>query len=546
MNKGNWMKQTGVRQKLAFRSSLALAVLMGASLACNLPLDSASQRSAQATAEQQTLVAELVAKHNPSQPAPVIPTRSATQTSTDVSPSLVPEITPAPPSVEKPGSDHDQPTTPPEYIADVYITQPGDTLTAIARRFKVTVSQINSASLLPLDGFLPSGKALTIPGSGLPNPNTPAIFPDSEIINSPTALDFDIEDFIASRDGYLNSYSEEVYDFRLTGVQIIEQVSRESSVNPRLLLAFLEYRAGWVTGPLEDPADLNYPLGFQVSDRRGLYQELVMAATHLNIGYYGWRTGELTLLKYSDGNTSSIEPWLNPGSVAVQNLFAKFYKPRAWREALYGEDNFLSFYEELLGDPWQRAAKYASGLTPDLTQPEFELPFSPGERWSLTGGPHPSWNTGSPRGAVDFAPVTGEPACITSRAWVTASSDGVIVRSENNVVALDLDGDGNEQTGWVIIYLHIADLDRVPLGQRVQVNDRIGHPSCERGKSTGTHVHLARKFDGEWLEASNSVPFLLSGWQVFSGERNYQGTMVKGSKVIKASPVGPSTSIITR
>ena len=70
MNKGNWMKQTGVRQKLAFRSSLALAVLMGASLACNLPLDSASQRSAQATAEQQTLVAELVAKHNPSQPAP--------------------------------------------------------------------------------------------------------------------------------------------------------------------------------------------------------------------------------------------------------------------------------------------------------------------------------------------------------------------------------------------------------------------------------------------------------------------------------------------
>lgn len=540
------MKQTGVRQKLAFRSSLALAVIMGASLACNLPLDSALQQSARATAQQQTLVAELVAKHNPSQPAPVEATQSATQTSTSTSPSLVPEITPAPTTVENPGSGPSKPTTPAEYTANVYITQPGDTLTALARRFKVAVSQISSDFLLPPEGFLPAGRALIIPSSGEPDPNTPAIFPDSEIINAPTALDFDIEDFIASRDGYLNSYTEQVYDFQLTGAQIIELVTQESSINPRLLLAILEYRSGWVTGPLQDPADLDYPLGFQVPDRRGLYQELVMAATHLNIGYYGWRTGELTLLKYSNGNTSSIEPWLNPGSVAVQNLFAKFYKPQAWREGLYGDDNFPSFYKELLGDPWQRAAKYASGLTPDLTQPELELPFGPGERWSLTGGPHPSWNTGSPRGAVDFAPVTGEPACITSRAWVTASSDGVIVRSKNNVVALDLDRDGNEQTGWVIIYLHIADLDRVPLGQQVQVNDRIGHPSCERGKSTGTHVHLARKFDGEWLEASNSVPFLLSGWQVFSGERNYQGTMVKGSKVITASPVGPSTSIITR
>ncbi|MCU0488087.1 MAG: LysM peptidoglycan-binding domain-containing M23 family metallopeptidase [Anaerolineales bacterium] len=540
------MMHTGVCNKLLFRSSLVLAVFLGTSLACNLPIGSASQQLAQATAQQQTLVAELVAKHNPSQPAPMDATQSAAQSNTETSPSIVPEITPAPPTVTIPGPDSNQPTRSPENTAGRYITQPGDTLTAIARRFKVAVSQISSDSVLPREGFILAGTALIIPGAGEPNPSSPVILPDNEVINSPTALDFDIETFIASQEGFLNSYSEDVYDFRLTGAQIIERVAQESSVNPRLLLAFLEYRAGWVAGALRDPADLDYPLGFQVPDRRGLYQELAMAATHLNIGYYGWRTGELTSLKYSNGSTSSIDPWLNPGSVAVQNLFAKFYKPQAWRDGLYGDYNFLSFYQAFLGDPWQRAVKFSSGLAPGLSQPELELPFGPGERWSLTGGPHPSWNTGSPRGALDFAPVTGEPACTTSRAWVTASSNGVIVRSENNVVALDLDGDGNEQTGWVIIYLHIADLDRVPLGQQVQVNDRIGHPSCERGKSTGTHVHIARKYNGEWLEASNSVPFLLSGWQVFSGERNYQGTMVKGSKVITASPVGPSTSIITR
>jgi len=34
-------------------------------------------------------------------------------------------------------------------------------------------------------------------------------------------------------------------------------------------------------------------------------------------------------------------------------------------------------------------------------------------------------------------------------------------------VAVDLDTDGNENTGWVLIYLHLAARDRIVAGSRV-------------------------------------------------------------------------------
>ncbi len=427
-----------------------------------------------------------------------------------------------------------------------YFTQAGDTLSAVSRRFKVEPGQITSPDMLPAFGYLTPGQALILPIDPSLRPAQTPIFPDSEIINSPTARDFDINHFIESSGGYLSGYVEQVDGREMSGVDIIKRIASESSINPRLLLAFLEFRSGWVFGQPRSSDDLAHPLGFYVPGRTGLYQEMVMAATHLNIGYYGWRSGEMDTLKYADGSKSSIDAWLNPGSVAVQNLFAKFYKPKFWSEALYGPQNFPELYQQRFGDPWERAALVEPFLAPGLVQPDLELPFSPGERWSMTGGPHASWNTGSPRGALDFAPVTAEPACSVSRAWVTSSSQGVIVRSANNVVALDLDGDGNEQTGWVVVYVHIADKERIPIGQQVQTNDRIGHPSCERGQSTGTHVHIARKYNGEWLEADGPAPMILSGWLAKAEKLNYHGTLEKDGHEVTASPLGVRTSIIVR
>jgi LasA protease len=437
---------------------------------------------------------------------------------------------------------------PPVESADAYVyrAQSGDTLSAVASRFGVESDQIVSQQVIPAEGYISLGQVLIIPKTlGETLSNMPSM-PDSEVIYSPSTLDFQIEAYIADMGGFLSNYEEQVDGERLTGSQVVRRVAMETSTNPRLLLAFLEYRSGWVSGQPEDEEKQIYPIGFYVPGYRGLYKELSLTAKQLNIGYYGWRQGSLTKLTFPDGSVKRLSPELNAGSVALQFLFSKFYKSSLWEQVLYGPGNFLPLYREMFGDAWERAKSVEPLLAPDVRQPELELPFAPGERWGFTGGPHKSWNTGTPPGALDFSPVTGDPPCSVSSAWVTASASGVVVRSEHDLLTLDLDGDGYEQTGWVLLFLHVADQERVPAGALVDVDDRLGHPSCEGGNATGTHVHIARKYNGEWIPADGPLPFVLSGWELHGGSKSYQGYLVKGDRMIEANPGGPQSSVIVR
>jgi hypothetical protein len=114
------------------------------------------------------------------------------------------------------------------------------------------------------------------------------------------------------------------------------------------------------------------------------------------------------------------------------------------------------------------------------------------------------------------------------------------------VVAIDLDGDGLEETGWVLVYMHVAEEGRVPHGTWVETNTPLGHPSCEGGQSTGTHIHLARKYNGEWLAADSPLPMVLSGWVAHAGELPYEGTLEKDGRIVSARPNGSSGSTIIR
>ena len=113
-------------------------------------------------------------------------------------------------------------------------------------------------------------------------------------------------------------------------------------------------------------------------------------------------------------------------------------------------------------------------------------------------------------------------------------------------MVLDLDGDGFEQTGWVVIYQHIATKDRIQAGTMVSASTRIGHPSCEGGEATGTNLHLARKYNGEWVAAGGPLPFDLSGWIAHDGSAPYQGTLTKGDQTITANQTGTHESQIIR
>jgi LasA protease len=59
-------------------------------------------------------------------------------------------------------------------------------------------------------------------------------------------------------------------------------------------------------------------------------------------------------------------------------------------------------------------------------------------------------------------------------------------------------------------------------------------------------VHIARKFNGEWIAADGPLPFVLSGWRAVGASRAYDGFLVRDERTISASPGGSSTSAIIR
>jgi LasA protease len=70
----------------------------------------------------------------------------------------------------------------------------------------------------------------------------------------------------------------------------------------------------------------------------------------------------------------------------------------------------------------------------------------------------------------------------------------------------------------------------VPVGTQVQRGDPIGHPACEGGFTESSHLHFARKFNGEWIAADGPLPMVLSGWQFHSSGQVYEGTATRGGE----------------
>jgi LasA protease len=416
-----------------------------------------------------------------------------------------------------------------------YTAQTGDTLPALAAHFHCKVEEIREANpILPKDvTTLPEGLPMKMPIYYQSLWGSPfQIIPDSLFINGPAQLGFDVVSFVDSQPGWLKDYIDYPAGNPMRGGEIIQHVADNFSISPRLLLAIVEYQTNALSQNVMPSGDnLTYTLNFVDKTHKGLSQQLVLAANLLNNGYYGWRTGRMTSFDHADGRMESPDPWQNAASVAIQYYFAQIYSSAAYQKATQSM-GMLSTYKKLFGDPWQNQQAHIPG---SLQQPDLLFPFEPGKAWNFTGGPHTGWGTGDPWAAVDFAP-SGVMGCSNSYAWVTAVAAGVIVRVDTGSALLDLDGDGDEQTGWTIFYLHLAPTDKVRLGQHLEARDPMGHPSCEGGTATGTHIHIARKYNGEWIAADSALPLDLEGWTAKNGSAPYQGKLERFGNVVIASP----------
>jgi LasA protease len=461
-----------------------------------------------------------------SPPTMILPTPAE-----DVGDALVIDITPFP----------TRPAFAPGELVE-YIAQTGDSLPALAARFNTTEAEIRRANpIIPEDATtMPPGMPMQMPIYYRPLWGTPhQMIPDAVFVNGPDATTFESSQFIAQSEGWIRTFNAWAFSGTRTASDIVDYVGLQYSISPKLQLALLEYMAGAFSEPYLPPAVERNLLGLDTNYWTGVYLQLSYAANLLNDGYYRWRSGDLLEFELADGSLVRPDPWQNAATVALQYMFSQTMSIADYHQAI-GPDGFSRTFEELFGDPWL----VEPHIPGSLTQPTMQLPYSTDKVWAFTGGPHTGWGSLAPWAALDFAPPTTIRGCLPSNVPTAAVASGVVVRDGTGMLVLDLDGDGDERTGWAVFYLHIAGDGRVPVGTVVEKGDPLGFPSCEGGRSTGTHIHIARKFNGEWVEADGPIPFVMSGWRPIRGERPYQGWLVKDEMMVVANENPDGKSMI--
>jgi len=415
-----------------------------------------------------------------------------------------------------------------------HVIEEGESLSYISWLYDTPVEEL--VSMNHLEGpaaIIQTGQSLRIPLHLDQVAPQNILLPDSEVVYSPGYIDFNIKEFIESKGGYLVGYTEYVAGQQLSGPEIVERVSQQFSVGPRLLLALLEHYGGWVTNPYPTETELRLPLGPHNPRGGSLYLALGWTANRINAGYYGYKRDGFWVFTLADRSRTVTPPGLNAGTVGVQNILALHSDWETWQQEL-SSDGLLADYRALFGDPMAYAVE---PLVPKaLAQPSLSLPWAKGQGFYLSSGPHPAYADGSAWAAIDFGPPDVLGNCFYSSEPNTAAASGLIVVARQGTVELDLDGDGNIQTGWVLQYLHLvldADIP-VQVGQHVAEGDIIGYASCEGGLANSSHLHFSRRYNGEWIEAGGPVPMNLSGWVIQPTLAAYEGALKRGDQVREA------------
>lgn len=421
----------------------------------------------------------------------------------------------------------------------------GDTISAIANLYQVPVSSIVERNDLADPELIQVGQTLVIPAVEAETlPIGDLIIADSDLVDGPSIFNA-VEFLRAYPNNILTSYVESTptpiptpkgnkdpiptLEFTpRSGLEVLEEVTLENAISPKLLLALLEYQTQSITN--EKPKlMLNESYIGALGWRTSLDHQLSWTANTLTYGYYQWKNNRLNAFTLSDDTVVAVDPSVNAGTAAVQYLFSKLYGREDWLSAI-SPDGFRAAFEEFFGS---ESDKTTALVDEPGEEPTLELPFSAEDEWFFSSGPHYGWANGSPWSAVDFVPGDSI-GCSLSEYPVTAAAPGLVIYSGDGLVIVDLDQDGDVRTGWVHLYLHVATRERAAVGTTLRTGDKIGYPSCEGGVSSGTHLHFTRRYNGQWMPIDAAHPLTLSGFEVFSTGDVYDGYLVNNDQIVEA------------
>ncbi|HET7012162.1 MAG TPA: LamG-like jellyroll fold domain-containing protein, partial [Anaerolineales bacterium] len=369
----------------------------------------------------------------------------------------------------------------------------------------------SSASLVysSLAGFLPS-RTLQV---DMPVP----LVSDGEFVWGPNVGDFDVTAFLRSRRSPLAPYASEVALW-----------ASYSSVNPKLLLATLEYRYGLVS---------RIPSGTADREVRAMIEDTAVSmatAFYDHLYARGQRKpalrplpGGAPVILLEDGTTALLERDVTSGSYGLATVLGRSLNSREFVAAVTPSDpvSFERVFGSMFPDGDLQAT--TNTITPaDLPVPTLlQFPFPLGATWTF-GGPH-SWNGNStpPFSSMDF--FTGGSTCAApAYLYSVSAAAGTASRIGSYDCWLEI----NHGAGWTTSYYHLQNLGLSGTVGRNAALGTIGCEICAGGYATGPHVHFSLKYNGAYIGLEGVQ---LSGWTVHEGTVAYtSGSIERGAVIL--------------
>lgn len=324
----------------------------------------------------------------------------------------------------------------------------------------------------------------------------------------------DFFEILSSQVPLLDQYEVEYYGERLSASSVLMELAHYHSINPAVLLSFLQVESGVLTNPEWNSLEL--AMGYDSEESYGFAAQIARLAESLN-GYYH--------AAMSKGTT-------NAGHLAIIQVLAE-KEPKQLESRIY---SFTQAYQTIVKGMDLSEIDRERQIPNINSQPYMYLPWTYGNTMYYTGGPH-SW--AGALSAVDFAPGGGSGCNWTSYEPIKPARYGRVVYvgpvGISNPYHIKVDHwlqEGDDY--WATDYYHLRNIpSNIQVGSYVARTTTLGYPSCEpAGSSTGVHLHFA------FLYAGNGTPAhgkRLTGWTIYAGSAPYEGTMVKSGTVITAT-----------
>jgi hypothetical protein len=355
------------------------------------------------------------------------------------------------------------------------------------------------------------------------------VLPVNAFVFSSEAYNFDTNLFLQQQPGPLKNLSITIGSETYSVGQLLSNYATGNSLNPKMLLAYLETSQKLLSNPSASIVNLaGNP------DVKGFEPQLQWLVRALSDAFYKYDSSKPGNYTFRDGSKVAVPVGTKAPSFALFSVLASISTNFTTWQSYVTATGYSKIYRAYFGKP---VADIIT-ITPQSAHPGLKFPWTAGETWYLTSGPH--YDGGGydpPFNAVDFAPAraynvaeicTNTLGKVTQRSTkpLRAPHSGKIIASvgyPNYHIILDY----NDGSGWQIRLNHVAPTGRVANGVSVNQGDIIGYPSsC--GAASGVHTHFVTLQSGI-LQLINGT--IISGWTIRAASCvtgcGYQGWLEK-------------------